>query len=526
MSARHGSIGREITGQQADVNHTQGDTGMQAASATTTSTMTVNADRAAHRLAGLLRTAWLSLILALGLGMAGTAHAALGVSLTAPADNTVELAPASFTLNAGAANPQGAPIKSIAFYASNGKTNTLLGTVAAPAGPGSITLPAQAARAPVATSGTTTYTWSWSNVPMGIYTLTAVVTDQKGDTATSSPVTVIADVPPTAAITRPADNSSAEPGDIPLSANATSALGTIAKVEFYAATLTNGTPGAPALIGTATTGASGTYSATWSNAPLGKYILTAIATDNWGMTGASGPVTFTVTDPRPYYIHADQIDTPREITDQAGQVVWQWDNQDPFGNNVPNQNPSGQGNFQYNQRFPGQYYDKETNLHYNINRDYDPAIGRYIQSDPIGLEGGINTYTYVNDNPLLWSDLYGLYCLSPATIDALSGGVGGGIGGAIAGAIAGAEGGPATAIAGAIGGGVSGAGAGFGAGAATHAIGPVAGGAIAGAPAGLPGMVAGAAGGEATDVLGGSVGGAVGGQWVVLVRQQGLLEEL
>ena len=238
-------------------------------------------------------------------------------------------APASFTLNASAANPQGAPIKSVAFYASNGKTNTLLGTVAAPTGPGSITLPAQAAKAPVVTSGTTAYTWSWSNVPMGIYTLTAVVTDQKGDTATSSPVTVIADVPPTVGITRPADNSSAEPGDIPLAANATSPLGTVAKVEFYAATITNGTPGAPVLIGTATQGTGGTYTATWLNAPLGKYSLTAIATDNWGITGPSGPITFTVTEPRPYYIQADQLDTPRQITDTNGNVVWQWDNSDP-----------------------------------------------------------------------------------------------------------------------------------------------------------------------------------------------------
>jgi RHS repeat-associated protein len=108
-----------------------------------------------------------------------------------------------------------------------------------------------------------------------------------------------------------------------------------------------------------------------------------------------------------YFIHPDHLNTPRVITNQSGQAVWQWDNLDPFGNNAPVENPSGLGAFTCNLRFPGQYFDRETNLHYNYFRDYDPGIGRYVQSDPIGLKGGINTYGYVYSNPLSFTDRTG-----------------------------------------------------------------------------------------------------------------------
>lgn len=103
------------------------------------------------------------------------------------------------------------------------------------------------------------------------------------------------------------------------------------------------------------------------------------------------------------------IDTPRVIVRPSdNQMVWRWDNADPFGNTSPNNNPAGLGQFVYNPRFPGQLYDAETGTYYNINRNYDPALGRYVQSDPIELAGGLNTYSYVFDEPLSFRDIRGL----------------------------------------------------------------------------------------------------------------------
>jgi RHS repeat-associated protein len=108
-----------------------------------------------------------------------------------------------------------------------------------------------------------------------------------------------------------------------------------------------------------------------------------------------------------FYVHTDHLNTPRLVTDIANNIRWRWDS-DPFGTTVPNENPSGLGLFEYNLRFPGQQYDAVVGLHYNYFRDYDPAVGRYAESDPIGLNGGINTFAYAENRPADVIDPLGL----------------------------------------------------------------------------------------------------------------------
>ncbi len=108
-----------------------------------------------------------------------------------------------------------------------------------------------------------------------------------------------------------------------------------------------------------------------------------------------------------FFIHTDHLDTPRVVSDLAGNKVWIAD-YDAFGKATITSNTLAPYTSAMNVRFPGQYFDAETSTHYNYFRDYDPLIGRYLQSDPIGLEGGINTYAYAENNPLRYADPLGL----------------------------------------------------------------------------------------------------------------------
>ena len=118
------------------------------------------------------------------------------------------------------------------------------------------------------------------------------------------------------------------------------------------------------------------------------------------------PNTTAQTQANAYSIYTDHLNTPREIRNNANQSRWTWlpEQAEAFGANPPNENPTALGSFTYNLRFPGQLYDPQSQLSYNYYRDYNPRTGRYIESDPIGLGGGINTYGYVGGNPLLRVD--------------------------------------------------------------------------------------------------------------------------
>jgi len=304
------------------------------------------------------------------------------VSLTSPVNNGVFAPGANIPLTANAADADEIVTK-VEFFSER----TLLGTqFLAP------------------------YNITWNNVPAGRYSLTARATDLVGLVTTSAPVTITVDAPPTVTITSPANNTLfVAPATVTVRATAADTDGSVILVEFFDGATPMGT--------VPTTPGSSTYSVTLANLATGTHTLTARAIDNLGATAISSAVTIMVNSAAAqiYYIHPDHLNTPRLIADANQNTVWRWDQGEPFGNDVPNNNPSGFGAFDFPLRFPGQYFDRETNVAYNINRDYDPSIGRYVESDPIGLRSGKNTYAYVGDNPLSYVDPLGLakFCCRP-----------------------------------------------------------------------------------------------------------------
>ena len=146
----------------------------------------------------------------------------------------------------------------------------------------------------------------------------------------------------------------------------------------------------------------GNYSAT------GQAQQQAIWLDDYPVALINVPATGV---PELAYVQPDHLGTPRVVIDPVRNVaIWEWSNKsEVFGNQIPSADPDGDGVvFELALRFPGQQATDASGLFYNYQREYDPAVGRYSQSDPIGLLGGIGTYSYVGGNPLIGLDSLGL----------------------------------------------------------------------------------------------------------------------
>ncbi|WP_093533709.1 DUF6531 domain-containing protein [Stenotrophomonas rhizophila] len=112
-----------------------------------------------------------------------------------------------------------------------------------------------------------------------------------------------------------------------------------------------------------------------------------------------------------FYIEVDHLGSPRTVIDPARDVsVWSWSLlSEAFGAGAPFEDADQDGVVQvFDLRFPGQEFDAKSGLHYNYFRDYEPSTGRYLESDPLGLQASMSTYGYVGSSPLSWSDPSGL----------------------------------------------------------------------------------------------------------------------
>src|SRR5256712_95464 len=282
------------------------------------------------------------------------------VTLTAPAAGALYNAPAAVVLSAIAqAKQKSHPIVKVEFF----QGTNLIGTVDGP-------------------RRDDQYTLNWTGVAAGNYAVSAKATNDKGDTDLSDPVSITVNALPSVSLTSPSSNAAFKaPANIPLSVQVADSDGSIANVEYFHGTTLITSLSAPP------------YSFVWTEVPQGTYALTARVTDNLGgaMTSVAVNVTVNAAEAKLYYIHVDHLNTPRLIADDQHRPWWRWDHQEPFGVNVPDENPSGLGVFELPLRHSGQYHDQEPTLRYNMFREYDPGTGRYGERGPVGLQAGLNT---------------------------------------------------------------------------------------------------------------------------------------
>lgn len=183
------------------------------------------------------------------------------ISITAPIPGTTLLPPATLTVAAEATHKEGTLSQMEIF-----QNDVSIGTVAVPAGLNRFT-----------------QNVNWTGIASGIYTLTAKATDNSGLVTTSAPVQLIVNDPPMVSLAYPVNNRNfVAPANVYIGANASDTDGSIARIDFY-----NGAT----LIGSTTTAP---YTFNWPNVPAGSYVLTAIATDNFGGSATSAPVAIVV----------------------------------------------------------------------------------------------------------------------------------------------------------------------------------------------------------------------------------------
>ncbi|MCR9095049.1 MAG: DUF6531 domain-containing protein [bacterium] len=126
-----------------------------------------------------------------------------------------------------------------------------------------------------------------------------------------------------------------------------------------------------------------------------------------------------------YAVHPDHLGTPAILVDSQEEPVWSSDYRS-FGSAIVDENPDGDSvNVSMNLRFPGQYFDSESGLHYNRHRYYDPSSARYVSADPIGQRGGLHLYQYARNSPSQALDPMGLFTFSVGQFTAGGAGAGG-----------------------------------------------------------------------------------------------------
>ena len=149
------------------------------------------------------------------------------------------------------------------------------------------------------------------------------------------------------------------------------------------------------------------------NMPMPDSVVLGVVSSN---TNTNVTLNRSINNDNVFYIYPDHLGSPYALSNDAKNKVWSRHTFDkgasPFGEDLTFTGKQyGDGLFDMPLRFPGQYSDTETGHSYNFHRDYDPATGRYVQSDPMGISAGDNTYVYANGDPTGLVDILGLQCL-------------------------------------------------------------------------------------------------------------------